>query len=116
MQCASARRTRCGHGARGRRAGQRPAAARRRRRRNAAAGTATAAAVSRCRPLRATVSATALCPHAQVYTAEEKAALAMFNFEENKRKEAKILEDMRRLVQSTLGSDDAEAGPAPPPA
>lgn len=34
----------------------------------------------------------------QVYTAEEKAALAMFNFEENKRKEAKILEEMRRLV------------------
>lgn len=33
-----------------------------------------------------------------MYTAEEKAALAMFNFEENKRKEAKILEEMRRLV------------------
>lgn len=52
----------------------------------------------------------------QVYTAEEKAALAMFNFEENKRKEAKILEDMKRLVTSTLGLDDEEAGPAPPPA
>ena len=36
----------------------------------------------------------------QVYTAEEKAALAMFNFEENKRKEAKILEEMRRLVSA----------------
>ena len=39
----------------------------------------------------------------QVYTAEEKAALAMFNYEENKRKEAKILDDMKRLVDSTLG-------------
>ncbi len=39
----------------------------------------------------------------QVYTAEEKAALAMFNFEENKRKEAQILEEMRRLVDRTLG-------------
>eukprot|EP00955_Chlamydomonas_euryale_P086031 364187-Chlamydomonas_euryale.AAC.9 len=44
----------------------------------------------------------------QIYSAEEKAALAMFNFEENKRKEAKILEDMKRLVDSTLG-------PAAPP-
>ena len=40
----------------------------------------------------------------QVYTAEEKAALAMFNFEENKKKEAKILDDMKRLVDSTLGT------------
>lgn len=39
----------------------------------------------------------------QVYTAEEKSALAMFNFEENKRKEQKILDDMRRLVDRTLG-------------
>jgi hypothetical protein len=39
----------------------------------------------------------------QVYTAEEKAALAMFNFEENKKKEQKILDDMRRLVDKTLG-------------
>ncbi|KAL6774218.1 hypothetical protein ACKKBG_A24210 [Auxenochlorella protothecoides x Auxenochlorella symbiontica] len=41
----------------------------------------------------------------QVYTAEEKAALAMFNYEENKRKEAKILDDMKRLVHKTLGPD-----------
>lgn len=46
----------------------------------------------------------------QVYTAEEKAALAMFNFEENKRKEAKILEDMRRLVDRTLGPGDGTGG------
>ena len=39
----------------------------------------------------------------QVYTAEEKAALAMFNAEENKRKEQKILADMQRLVQRTIG-------------
>lgn len=41
----------------------------------------------------------------QVYTAEEKAALAMFNYEENKRKEAKILDDMKRLVHRTLGPE-----------
>eukprot|EP01026_Neomeris_dumetosa_P066198 TRINITY_DN6396_c0_g1_i1.p2 TRINITY_DN6396_c0_g1~~TRINITY_DN6396_c0_g1_i1.p2 ORF type:complete len:233 (-),score=51.76 TRINITY_DN6396_c0_g1_i1:510-1208(-) len=40
----------------------------------------------------------------QVYSAEEKAALAMFNFEENKRKEHKILQDMKSLVKKTLGS------------
>lgn len=49
-----------------------------------------------------------------MYTAEEKAALAMFNFEENKRKEAKILEEMRLLVDRTLGGDEEEAGPPPP--
>lgn len=56
----------------------------------------------------------------QVYTAEEKAALAMFNFEENKRKEQVILEEMRRLVDSTLGGgggeDEDAVGPPPPPA
>jgi hypothetical protein len=55
-----------------------------------------------------------LCSHVvvrdlQVYTAEEKAALAMYNFEENKRKEEKILADMERLVHNTLGDP---AGPA----
>lgn len=44
----------------------------------------------------------------QVYTAEEKAALAMYNFEENKKKEQKILADMQRLVQRTLGDDEAD--------
>lgn len=38
----------------------------------------------------------------QIYSAEEKAALAMLNFEENKRKEAKLLEDMRQLVEKTM--------------
>ncbi|EIE21677.1 DUF926-domain-containing protein [Coccomyxa subellipsoidea C-169] len=42
----------------------------------------------------------------QVYTAEEKAALAMYNFEENKKKEQKILADMQELVQRTLGDDE----------
>jgi hypothetical protein len=53
----------------------------------------------------------------QVYTAEEKAALAMFNFAENKRKEERILEEMRSLVDRTLGpaarapaADGAEDG------
>ena len=31
----------------------------------------------------------------QIYTAEEKAALAMYNFEENKRKEERVLADMQ---------------------
>jgi hypothetical protein len=39
----------------------------------------------------------------QIYSAEEKAALAMFNFEESKRKEEKILEDMKMLVAKTVG-------------
>ena len=39
----------------------------------------------------------------------------MFNFEENKRKEAKILEDMRVLVERTLGPG-SEAGPMAGPA
>ncbi|KAK9813608.1 hypothetical protein WJX73_010415 [Symbiochloris irregularis] len=44
----------------------------------------------------------------QVYTAEEKAALAMVNFEENKRKEEKILGDMKALVQRNQDEEDEE--------
>lgn len=44
----------------------------------------------------------------QIYSAEEKAALAMLNFEENKRKEAKLLEDMRQLVDRTMGQAAGE--------
>ncbi|GLC58281.1 hypothetical protein PLESTB_001341300 [Pleodorina starrii] len=53
----------------------------------------------------------------QIYTAEEKAALAMFNYEENKRKEAKVLEDMKALVSRTLRVEggEEEGPPAPPP-
>lgn len=48
----------------------------------------------------------------QIYSAEEKAALAMFNFEENRKKEQKILVDMQRLVVRTLGdgSEDKDLG------
>lgn len=38
----------------------------------------------------------------QVYSAEEKAALAMLNFEEQKKKEAKIIDDMKKLVEKTV--------------
>ena len=41
----------------------------------------------------------------QVYTAEEKAALAMLNVEENKKKEDKILGDMRNLVQRSMAQE-----------
>lgn len=44
----------------------------------------------------------------QIYSAEEKAALAMFNFEENRKKEQKILVDMQRLVVRTLGDGSEE--------
>ena len=55
-----------------------------------------------------------------MYSAEEKAALAMYNFEENKRKEEKILADMKSLVTRTLAGeegdlDDAPIGPAEAP-
>lgn len=44
----------------------------------------------------------------QIYSAEEKAALAIFNFEENKLKEAKVLEDMKSLVDRTLHANQPE--------
>lgn len=44
----------------------------------------------------------------QVYTAEEKAALAMINFEEKKAREEKILADMKKLVEAKLGSIQAD--------
>eukprot|EP00891_Asterochloris_glomerata_P005876 jgi/Astpho2/5876/e_gw1.00080.216.1_t len=58
----------------------------------------------------------------QIYSQEERAALAMFNYEENKKKEQKILGDMQKLVQSHLaenededGTFEAPAGPQLPP-
>ncbi len=36
----------------------------------------------------------------QVYSAEEKRALAMLNFEERENKEKKILSDFRTMLQS----------------
>ena len=47
--------------------------------------------------------------YVQVYTAEEKAALAMYNFEENKKKEEKIIGDMQRLVDNTLGGSGEDS-------
>ena len=45
----------------------------------------------------------------QVYTAEEKQALAMFNAEEAKLKEQKLMAEMQALVQQAIGG----GGPAP---
>jgi len=42
----------------------------------------------------------------QVYTAEEKAALAQINFEEQAAREAKVMDDLRRLVQKHLPQDE----------
>jgi len=38
----------------------------------------------------------------QVYTAQEKAALAMLNLEENKAKERKILKDLKYLIKRSM--------------
>ena len=39
----------------------------------------------------------------QIYSAEEKRALAMFNYEEKQKRENQILADFRTLVQTKLG-------------
>jgi len=39
----------------------------------------------------------------QIYTAEEKRALQMFNYEEKQKRENQILADFRQLVQNKLG-------------
>jgi len=39
----------------------------------------------------------------QIYSAEEKRALAMFNYEEKQKRESQILADFRQLVQTKLG-------------
>ena len=46
----------------------------------------------------------------QVYSAEEKAALALYNAEEAAKKEARVLADMQRLVARTLGDQAAASG------
>jgi hypothetical protein len=45
----------------------------------------------------------------QVYSAEEKAALAMFNFEEMRRKEQRVLDDMRSLVDRAMAGAQQQA-------
>jgi len=42
----------------------------------------------------------------QVYTAEERAALALLNYEEKKAKEDKVMAEMKRLVEQTLAGKD----------
>ena len=39
----------------------------------------------------------------QIYSAEEKRALAMFNYEEKQKRESQILADFRALVQDKVG-------------
>uniref|UniRef100_A0A0E0M1Z9 NF-kappa-B-activating protein C-terminal domain-containing protein n=1 Tax=Oryza punctata TaxID=4537 RepID=A0A0E0M1Z9_ORYPU len=41
----------------------------------------------------------------QVYSAEDKRALAMFNYEEKSKREHKVMADLQRLVQRTIGND-----------
>ncbi|KAK9747758.1 hypothetical protein RND81_02G013400 [Saponaria officinalis] len=41
----------------------------------------------------------------QVYSAEDKRALAMYNFEEKAKREGKVMSDLKRLVQRTIGQD-----------
>ncbi|CAK9139808.1 unnamed protein product [Ilex paraguariensis] len=48
----------------------------------------------------------------QVYSAEDKRALAMFNYEEKAKREQKVMADLQRLVQRHIGND---AGPSHDP-
>lgn len=41
----------------------------------------------------------------QVYSAEDKRALAMFNYEEKSKREQKVMADLQRLVQRHIGED-----------
>ncbi|KNA22574.1 hypothetical protein SOVF_032480 [Spinacia oleracea] len=41
----------------------------------------------------------------QVYSAEDKRALAMFNYEEKAKRESKVMTDLKRLVQRTIGEE-----------
>ena len=38
----------------------------------------------------------------QVYSAEEKAAMAMLAFEEQKTKEAKVIQDLKKMVEGAI--------------
>ncbi|KAL2936019.1 NKAP family protein [Bienertia sinuspersici] len=41
----------------------------------------------------------------QVYSAEDKRALAMFNYEEKAKRESKVMTDLKRLVNRTIGEE-----------
>ncbi|KAL2936021.1 NKAP family protein [Bienertia sinuspersici] len=41
----------------------------------------------------------------QVYSAEDKRALAMFNYEEKDKRESKVMTDLKRLVNRTIGEE-----------
>jgi hypothetical protein len=47
-------------------------------------------------------------PPLQVYTAEEKAALALMHAEEAAEKEAALVAGMKRLVEESLGTDGGQ--------
>ena len=42
----------------------------------------------------------------QVYSAEEKRALAMFNYEEKQKRENQMLADFRQLINQKLGENN----------
>ena len=46
----------------------------------------------------------------QVYTAEEKAALALYSAEEAAAKEAAVLTDLKKLVARTIGGGEGGSG------
>ncbi|CAA0828097.1 Unknown protein [Striga hermonthica] len=45
----------------------------------------------------------------QVYSAEDKRALAMFNYEEKAKREQKVMADLQRLVQRHIGQDTSHS-------
>jgi hypothetical protein len=55
-----------------------------------------------------------MCPPSlhQIYTAEEKAALAQLNFEEKAKKEQRVLNDMRKLVEQSIAQGESGTGEA----
>ena len=42
----------------------------------------------------------------QIYSVEEKRALAMFNYEEKQKRESQMLADFRQLIQNKLGDNN----------
>ncbi|KAK4358502.1 hypothetical protein RND71_020731 [Anisodus tanguticus] len=49
----------------------------------------------------------------QVYSAEDKRALAMFNYEEKAKREKKVMADLQRLVQRHIGGQETETSHDP---